>query len=633
MPSKLTPQLFPYVYVPDTEYVALPGEQQRPVCLVAHGFNKGRRIEMFFDAPAANPFPDLKNTLFLGYNLPAELKTMLALGWELPEHCVDLYVEFLSLINGKWRGKDCLKDLGTGLVDAVKYFGGNPMDFWKGNKEEERRYILENGLAPPTGTTMEAHQQRILQYCEEDVNATVWLGRQMLPEIDLDQALWRGKYCKPNAYFEHNGVPLDAERFHAIERESSSLKLSIAKKIEETHHYGVYVIEGRDTAKNKPHPVFKMSQFIELLTSKGITVGRKGALWQATPSGDPVLEDDYFGDMCNTYPELQPLRQCRKSINSLGRFETVIGKDGFNRAPLWMFGTVTSRNNPKARAFLLSRPHWVRNLIAPREGMALVACDVTGAEDWLAAGFSGDPNLMRIYSSGADSYMEFAAVTGAVPPGTKRNKSNKELEIIRAQHKTAKLAIQYGVGAETLSTYLGVPVWKAGLIINSHKQGYSVYWQWVEDQAALAKERGYVETDFGWRQSTEHMSANSILNFPQQAGCAELLRCACILLVDAGWGYALAAPHHDALYMHVEATRAEECKQAVEDAFVTAGQIIMGLPDFLLRVHADVVYYPDHYEDADGTEIWQIVSQYFGWDEFEASQKEVIDEQLLAHSS
>ena len=74
-----------------------------------------------------------------------------------------------------------------------------------------------------------------------------------------------------------------------------------------------------------------------------------------------------------------------------------------------------------------------------------MACDVTGAEDWLAAGYSGDPELMRIYSSGADSYMEFAAVTGEVPAGTRRDKSNTELEIIRAQHKTAKLAIQYGV--------------------------------------------------------------------------------------------------------------------------------------------------------------------------------------------
>ena len=634
MSSKLTPERFPYFYVPDTEYVARPGETQRPVCLVAHGFNKGRRIEMFFDTLVASPFPDPKSTLLLGYNLPAELKTMLSLGWVLPEHCIDLYVEFLNLINGRWRGKDCLKDLGTGLVDAVTYFGGNPMDFWKSSKDEERNYVIQNGTTPPKGVTMEEHQKRILTYCEEDVNATVWLGRQMIPELDIEQALWRGRYCKANAYFEHNGVPLDAERFRAIERESPNLKLSIANKIEETHRYGVYVVEGKETTKTKPHPVFKMNKFAELLASMSITVGNHGAMWQATPSGDPILEDDYFGDMCNAYAELQPLRQCRKSLNNLSRFETVLGEDGFNRSTLWMFGTVTSRNNPKAKDFLLSRPHWVRNLIAPREGMALVACDVTGAEDWLAAGFSGDPELMRIYSSGADSYMEFAAVTEAVPFGTVRDKKNKELEIIRAQHKTAKLAIQYGVGGETLSKYLGVPLWKAQKIINRHKEGYAVYWQWVEDQGKLAEERGYVETDFGWRQSTEHMSANSVLNFPQQAGCAELLRCACILLVDAGWGYALAAPHHDALYMHVETERAEECKRAVEDAFIDAGQIIMGLPEFPLRVHADVVYHPDHYKDADGAEIWDIVCEYFGWDKFAVLKKEVeLDEQLLAYSS
>ena len=67
--SRLPSDRFPYVYVPDTEYVALPGEKQRPVCLVASGFNKGRRVELFFDQPHPCPFPDLTNTLFLGYNL------------------------------------------------------------------------------------------------------------------------------------------------------------------------------------------------------------------------------------------------------------------------------------------------------------------------------------------------------------------------------------------------------------------------------------------------------------------------------------------------------------------------------------------------------------------------------------
>jgi DNA polymerase family A len=258
----------------------------------------------------------------------------------------------------------------------------------------------------------------------------------------------------------------------------------------------------------------------------------------------------------------------------------------------------------------------------PTVNYALIACDVTGAEDWLAAGFSGDPELMRIYASGSDSYMEFAGVTGAVPPGTQRDKSNRKLEECRAQHKTAKLAIQYGVGGKTLARYLSVPLWKAEHIIHSHKEAYGVYWKWVEDQAVLAEQRGYVITDYGWRQSTEHMSANSILNFPQQAGCAELLRAASIFLVDAGFGPHLAAPHHDCIYLHCPADLAEECKQAAMDAFVQAGNEIMGLPDFPLRVHTSITRYPDHYADPDGAEIWDIVCRFFKWDQYVETEEQ-----------
>jgi hypothetical protein len=611
MTTKLSPEQFKFVYVLDTEFVAQPGERQRPVCLVAQGFHQGRDIEVFFDAPSHNPFLDLSRTLFIGYNLSAEFQTMLALGWDLPQYCIDLHFEFLNMVNGVWYGSQSLMKLGTGLQDAVTHFGGSPLEFWKSDKDAERQYVIENGTIPPVGTSVESHRRRILAYCHEDVSATVWLGQRMLCDLDLEQALWRGCYAKANAWFQHNGLPVDLHRFHAIEQEADKLKLKIVEEIEAAHSYGVYQIEKGQNGTLQP--VFKMSNFKLLLASMGIQVGCREGSWRATPGGMPVLDDDYLSAMCKGYPQLEPLRQCRKTLRSLSQFGSLIGSDGFNRTNLWAFGTLTSRNNPKSSSFLLGRPHWVRNLLTPRGGMALVSCDVTGAEDWLAAGFSGDPELMRIYSSGNDSYMEFAAVTGAVPAGTPRNRANGALELIRSAHKTAKMSIQYGVGGTTLGQYLGVAGWKAGWVINSHKRAYSVYWQWGEDQAELAEELEYVATDFGWRQSTQHMSERSLLNFPQQAGCAELLRCACNLLVDVGWGYALAAPHHDALYLHCESDRAEECKKAVEEAFIQAGQIVMGLPEFPLRVHSEITYYPDHYRDEDGREIWDIVCQYFGW--------------------
>jgi hypothetical protein len=62
---------------------------------------------------------------------------------------------------------------------------------------------------------------------------------------------------------------------------------------------------------------------------------------------------------------------------------------------------------------------------------------VTGAEDRLATGFSGDPELMRIYSSGEVGYLEFAAVTDADPLGTRCDKTSRDLVNNKAMHKSA----------------------------------------------------------------------------------------------------------------------------------------------------------------------------------------------------
>jgi len=665
---------FNRVYVLDCEFVAPDGERQVPVSVCAlHYARDGERfarvedVRTFFrdgqqtDCPFVGVESD--DTLFLGYNLAAEFKCFSVLGWAMPHNSIDLMYEYKNETCGVWRGKESLWDLGWGLEDAVRECEGNPALYWKLDKEEMRKYIRRFGRRAPTGEvevlvapdgsqtyidvdgnpqpfnpddpytkewitcvrSQQEHEELILAYNMEDCRATHYVAQQLMKHgssYDEAQALHRGRFAVCTAHFEDQGLPIDVECFNTIKRNARKLQIHIAQEIERQHNYGVYEIEGKEHLKNKPHAVWKMKNFVALLERNGITIGKKGAVWQATPTGDPVLEDDYFESMCVAFPFLQPLRQTRKTLKSLGLFDTVIGHDGFNRYSLFPFGTVTSRNNPKAKEFMLSRPHWLRNLITPKPGYAIVSADITGAEDWLAAGFSGDEKLMEIYSSGKDSYIEFAAVTGAVPPGTVRDKSNKELEAIRRQHKVAKLAIQYGVGEGTLAKYLGVPAWKAGLIINSHKLAYAVYWGWVEDQSKIARNRGYVETDYGWRQSTRNMSERSILNFPQQSGCAELLRMACDILLDGGWGFAFAAPHHDAVYMHVPIERAEECARAVERAFIFAGKQIMAdrrdmefAGSFPLRIKAKITAYPNHYVDDDGADIWKIVTDYFGWQE------------------
>jgi hypothetical protein len=669
---------FERIYVVDTEFIALPGEKQMPVSMCAlhyvrqgESFKRAENVRVFFHDGQQTECPfigiESESTLFLGYNLAAEYKSFLSLGWPMPCHSIDLMYEFKNMTCGVWRGKDCLWDLGWGLEDAVRELGGNPADCWRMDKEEMRNYIRRFGTQAPTGVvavetakdgspiykdvdgqphpfnhedpyikewitivrSQEEHEELILRYNMEDCVATHFVAQQIVKHSEAyteEQALHRGRFAVATARFEHQGIPIDITRFNEIKQNARKLQIHIAHEIEKQHGYGVYEIEGKEHLKNKPHPVWKMKNFVALLDRNGITVGKKGAAWMATPTGDPVLEDDYFETMCNAYPFLQPLRQTRKTIKTLGLFDTTIGSDGYNRYTLFPFGQRTSRNNPKASEFMLGRPHWMRNLITPKPGYAIISADITGAEDYLAAGFSGDPKLMEVYASGADSYIEFGIVTGALPLGSKRDKSNKEMERIRAQHKIAKLAVNYGVGENTLSKQLGVPAWKAGQILNAHRSAYAVYWQWVDDQAAKAKKQGYVETDYGWRQSTQNMNERQIANYPQQSGCAEVLRYACNLLLDEGWGYAFSAPHHDALYLHCPIERAEACARIVEAAFLEAGERVMAsktdsefAEKFPLRIKAKITLAPEHYVDPDGADIWKIVCEYFHWDEFAVS--------------
>ncbi len=609
MPSSL--DQYRSVWVIDTEFQQPDGEPNVPVCLCAEELHSGRRLELFFDRRHESPF-DYNDSLFVCYNAAAEWKTFIALGWELPPNVLDLYFEYLNRINGVWRGGQCLRKVGAGLVDALAEFGEDALSHEE--KQEEREYIIRWGTAPPPGVTPDGHRRRILDYCWTDVLGAKKLLPDMLADIDMEQALLRGEYSKAAAWLEHNGLPISA-LYHEIQNHRKELQVHIAREVEAKYGYGVSEIRGKKNLK----AVFTRRGFDALIERLGY-----GEFWPTTPNGLHYSTDDdeAFGPMCKLHPDLEPLRQARKSVKALSLTETVVGKDNRNRAAVWPFGTVSGRNNPKAKQFILGRPHWVRNLVAPMQGRAIVHADIIAAEAGIAADLSGDPELIRIYQSGADQYLEFAKSAGAVHYDAVRDKKNSELEAMRDLYKVALLAIQYGIGAVKLSQNLGVPLWQAERIIASHKRTYATYWAWVDAQIERAHREGYISTNFGWTLAIgPDTSRNTLLNFPQQAGCAEILRLACILAVERGLGSMLCAPHHDALYLECNEADAEGIAAELEACFRDAAETVLS-GRVQLRLETGIVHYPDHYRDDDGKEIWEMVVKFLEQKRAEAIQAE-----------
>jgi hypothetical protein len=277
---------------------------------------------------------------------------------------------------------------------------------------------------------------------------------------------------------QYNGLPADHEKYRLIGEYRNELQVEIAEQLEATHAYSVYVINSQ---AGKKKAVFKSDAFDKLIDRLGIKN------WPVTAAGHYSTDDKRaFEPMAKLYPELEPLRQARKSINSLSRFEINVSEDNRNRFSVCPFGSITRRNQPKASQCVLLLPKWLRNLMRPDEGMVLIQIDIKSVEPALAAAFSGDDYGLRLYESGADQYLEFAKATEAAPPNATVNTHST----IRDLYKTAVLSIQYGVSAQTLAQNLGIPLWSAERMLACHKRVYAKYWQWAEAQIEYARQNG-----------------------------------------------------------------------------------------------------------------------------------------------
>ncbi|MFY9212019.1 MAG: hypothetical protein WAO69_12890 [Aestuariivita sp.] len=93
-------------------------------------------------------------------------------------------------------------------------------------------------------------------------------------------------------------------------------------------------------------------------------------------------------------------------------------------------------------------------------------------------------------------------------------------------------------------------------LLQLHRETYHVFWSWAERNVDVALAGGTLTTAMGWQYRIGHaMEANprSALNWPMQAGGAEILRLTCIALREAGIG--LCAPVHDAVVIEAPSDR------------------------------------------------------------------------------
>lgn len=556
------------IWCVDFEFFAPDGETPRPLCVVAHDLVSGRRIHRWLDGTAspACPYETGPRDLFVAYYASAEIGCHLALGWEIPTRIVDLHAEFRHATSGLHTAH------GPSLLGAMLHFG-LPESVAATEKKEMRELALRGG------PYSEEERRALLVYCESDVVALSRLWESMQPQIDMPRALLRGRYMAAAAAVERCGVPVDVAALDALRGSWPTIREELIRRVDAA--YGVF---------DGSH--FVQSRFAAYLAARKIP-------WPATPSGRLSLSDDTFRAQAALHPEIQPLRELLTTLSRLKLFNLHVGSDGRNRTLLGAFRSKTGRNQPSNTKFIFGPATWVRFLIRPAPGMALAYIDYAQQEFAAAAALSGDQAMLAAYESG-DPYLAFARMAGAVPADATKKSHAAE----RDRFKICALAVQYGMGAESLAASLNQSPAHARDLLAQHRRTFPRFWRWVDEVGTTAAMTHRLRAPFGWQLLvTSDTKPTTLQNWPCQAAGAEMLRFAVMAAVEHG--IRVCAPVHDALLIEAPIEEIEDAVALTSRLMQEASRLV--LYGTTVLTDAKIIRAPDRYRDGRGEKIWELL--------------------------
>ena len=144
---------FREVWAVDFEFIEAPGERPRPVLLVAKELRSGRSLYQWEgEFEAGPPYAIGPDSLFVAFSANAELGCHLTLGWPMPEHVLDLYVEARRIVNGKRPTKK------LSLQQVLRHYGLPEV-----GEKAEARDLIQSG-----GPWSASERQQIVDYCARD---------------------------------------------------------------------------------------------------------------------------------------------------------------------------------------------------------------------------------------------------------------------------------------------------------------------------------------------------------------------------------------------------------------------------------------------------------------------------------
>jgi DNA polymerase I-like protein with 3'-5' exonuclease and polymerase domains len=171
------------------------------------------------------------------------------------------------------------------------------------------------------------------------------------------------------------------------------------------------------------------------------------------------------------------------------------------------------------------------------------------------------------------------------------------------------LAVQYGMGEQSLAYRIGRPPIEARELLQKHRETYRRFWEWSDQIVTHAMLTNKIHTVFGWPIHVSNQpNERSLRNFPMQANGAEMLRLACCLATESG--IRVSMPVHDALLIEADVDGIDEAVTATQAMMVEASKVVLN--GYELRSDVKIIGHPDRYSDKRGEVMWARVMHLLG---------------------
>jgi DNA polymerase-1 len=594
----MLPQLSKYraVVTYDTEFRQQPNLRHvEPVCLCATDIISGQKWQVWAGGqPQNNPLPTGPDVLYVCYAATAEHSYFLARGWNLPENILDLYAFHKLQANGYQefhRGK--MRDLERNLLGMMAE-NGLAFEAYTPEEKEHWRKLIRRG-----GPYTTEEQQGILDYCSADERDLQLLLPILLPQMDLNQQLLLGDFTRVLAWMEFNGIPVDIKMCNRLWRAWPKILLGLVRRCEAENNYNVFRFD-----KEGAHLDEKL--YVELIVREGLQDE-----WPQSKTGKYSKsiskkrnEQPNLRTMANKYPRFRAFFEVVELLQNYKRFEPPIGPDGRWRAPNVPWRQKTGRVTPKD-ANLFRMHSWFRFLIKPPAGRAVAYIDLMSAEYGVGGLLSGDEQMMETYrdviEGRAESpYLVTGKKMGMIPQDADKKHPRYKL------CKSAELAMMFGQTPQGCAEANNIGLDVAEEFHAGHRKLYHTYWSYTDWRIREARGAKRMSTPLGYYINVNRtVQDNTLLNWPMQATCAEIMRLATSRMVDEGLSICVTV--HDAVLLEAPLEDIEQHVEIAKNCWRWASERVL---KFRMDADAKIVRYPDQYTDEDGTEAWNQMVQF-----------------------